>query len=186
MKTFQIIEIEKINEVVFCSKNLSSQLIIEQMLQLVNLKVDFKIAPPESLSIIGSNSINTAGDLYIIDSNSISKPENQRKKRVLDLGVTLIIILISPFLLFLQKNKFKFIKNSFLVLIGNKTWVGYKNKSHVALPEIKKSILSPAIMIKSNKVDENDIMKINLIYAKDYKPENDLLIILKGVKYLDN
>jgi hypothetical protein len=186
IKLQEIVEVEKINEVVFCSKDLSSQTIMEQMLNLVNLKVDFKIAPPESLSIIGSNSINTAGDLYIIDTNSISKPENQRKKRVLDIGTSILILAVSPLLFFIQNKKIGFIKNCILVLIGNKTWVGYKNKSHAALPEIKKAVLSPSTIINPKNIDDKEKMKINLIYAKDYKPENDLLIIMKGLKNLGN
>jgi GT2 family glycosyltransferase len=182
----EIIKIEKTNEVIFCSKDLSSQTIMEQMLNLVNLKVDFKIAPPESLSIIGSNSINTAGDLYIIDTNSISKPENQRKKRVLDIGITCLLIFMSPVLFWIQHNKIGFLKNCILVLSGYKTWVGYKNKSHASLPEIKKAVLSPAMMLSNKNNDQNEVMKINLIYAKDYKPENDLIIIMKGMKNLGN
>jgi len=183
----QIIEIEKINEVIFCSKDLSSQLIIEQMLQLVNLKVDFKIAPPESLSIIGSNSINTAGDLYIIDTNSISKPENQRKKRVLDIGIALFLIIASPILCFLQEKKSNFFKNCFLVLFGFKTWVGYENNLGTStLPEIKKGVLSPSSIIENSNDNQQEKMKINLVYAKDYKPERDLTIIFKKITKLGN
>lgn len=50
------------------------------MLKMVSSNVDFKIAPAESFSIIGSNSIETAGDLYTIDINSISRTQNVRKK----------------------------------------------------------------------------------------------------------
>jgi len=183
----QIIDIEKINEVIFCSKDLSSQLIIEQMLQLVNLKVDFKIAPPESLSIIGSNSINTAGDLYIIDTNSISKPENQRKKRVLDIGIALLLIIVSLILFFIQEKKIGFLKNCIFVLFGIKTWVGYENNKGLStLPEIKKGVLSPSSIIKSKSNKESETMKINLVYAKDYKPENDLFIIIRSLKKLGN
>jgi GT2 family glycosyltransferase len=183
----QIIEVEKINEVIFCSKDLSSQLIIEQMLQLVNLKVDFKIAPPESLSIIGSNSINTAGDLYIIDTNSISKPENQRKKRVLDIGVALLLLVFSPILFFLQEKKTGFLKNCILVLFGIKTWVGYENNLGLtSLPEIKKGVLSPSSLIEKSNQNQQETMKINLVYAKDYKPERDLTIIFKKITKLGN
>ncbi len=54
----EVIEIFKIDEVIFCAKNLSSQAIINQMQQLENSLVEFKIAPSESMFIIGSNSIN--------------------------------------------------------------------------------------------------------------------------------
>jgi GT2 family glycosyltransferase len=79
------IMIHKIDEIIFCAKDLSSQKIIELMSRLVQTNVDFKIAPPESLFLVGSNSIDSAGDLYVIDINSIAKPENKRNKRLFDI-----------------------------------------------------------------------------------------------------
>jgi len=55
-------------------------------------KVSYKIAPPESMSIIGSNSIDTAGDLYVIDINSVSKDVNRRNKRVIDISVSFVLL----------------------------------------------------------------------------------------------
>ena len=75
--------IHQIDEIIFCAKDLSSQRIIELMSRLVQTNVDFKIAPPESLFLVGSNSIDSAGDLYVIDINSIAKPENKRKEKVI-------------------------------------------------------------------------------------------------------
>src|SRR5690606_29744505 len=57
-----IVSINKINELIFCASDLPAQKIIREMLRLEGLGVSYKIAPPESVSIIGSNSIDTAGD----------------------------------------------------------------------------------------------------------------------------
>ena len=57
-----IVEINKVDELIFCAKDMTSQSIIKTMLQFTDKNIDFKIAPPESLSVIGSNSINTAGN----------------------------------------------------------------------------------------------------------------------------
>jgi len=62
----EIIEIHHINEVVFCAKDISSETIIEHMKILKDTNVDFKIASPGSASLVGSNSANTAGDLYVV------------------------------------------------------------------------------------------------------------------------
>jgi GT2 family glycosyltransferase len=180
----EIIKVYGINEVIFCAKDLPSQTIITYMLTLVDLDVDFKIAPPESLSIIGSNSIDTAGDLYIIDTNSVTKPHNKRKKRMLDMAFSLLFIVFAPLLIWVQKNKLKFIANSFLVLFGVKTWVGYGTRSSKELPTIKESVLTPASKLKDVNLDEEQRKKLNLIYSKDYKIENDLDIILKGLNLL--
>ena len=66
------------------------------MTRLIGTSVDFKIAPPESLSIIGSNSINTAGDLYTIHFNSIGKESNRRNKRLFDVVSSLLLLITFP------------------------------------------------------------------------------------------
>ncbi|HKC67212.1 MAG TPA: hypothetical protein VKG26_03215, partial [Bacteroidia bacterium] len=181
----EIIEVHEIQEIIFCSKNISSQQIINYMLQLVSVEVDFKIAPPESISIIGSNSIDTAGDdLYVIDFNSVSKPHNKRKKRIFDIATSLILLGGLPIVIFAEKKPMQFLANLFLVLVGAKTWVGYEANADPRLPSIKKSVLSPHQHIKA--VDKEYLNKLNLAYAKDYKTENDLKIILKNFRALGN
>lgn len=181
----EIIEVHQIQEIIFCSKNISSQQIINYMLQLVSVEVDFKIAPPESISIIGSNSIDTAGDdLYVIDFNSVSKPHNKRKKRIFDMATSVVLLAMFPIVIFVEQKPLQFLANLFLVLIGVKTWVGYEANADPRLPSIKKSVLSPHQHI--NATDMEYLNKLNLAYAKDYKTENDLKIILKNFRALGN
>lgn len=182
----EVIEIYKINEVIFCSRDISSQGIIDYMHTLVSADVDFKIAPPESLSIIGSNSIDTAGDLYIIDVNSIGKPKNKRNKRLFDVLSSIIIIALSPLLVLIQDNKGGFVKNMFAVLFGFKSWVGYGNDKHDHLPKLRPSALSPADAIKNIAINSDTRNRLHLAYSKDYKIENDLNIVWKGIKKLGN
>ncbi len=66
----EIVDIHKIDEIIFCAKDVSSSDIIRNMTEMSNLDVDFKIASPNSESVIGSNSSNTAGDLYTIKVES--------------------------------------------------------------------------------------------------------------------
>ena len=69
----EIIVIHNINEVIFCAKDVPSETIIGNMKLLKDTNVDFKIASPGSQSVIGSNSSNTSGDLYVIKVNSMRK-----------------------------------------------------------------------------------------------------------------
>ena len=179
----EIIKVHEINEIIFCAKDISSQFIINNMLTLVSSGVDFKIAPPESLSIIGSNNVDTAGDLYMIDVNSISKSNNKRNKRLLDIAVSIIALVLSPILLFIQENKSNYFLNCLNVLIGFYSWVGYGKVTDKSLPEIKRSVLSPAMLLSAD-VENNKIKLANLRYAKDYKIENDIVMIWKCRKKL--
>lgn len=179
----EIIKVHDINEIIFCAKDISSQEIINYMLTMVSSGVDFKIASPDSLSIIGSNHIDTAGDLYMIDVNSITKPENQRKKRLLDFGMALLILVCSPVLFFLQEKKSRYFLNLFSVLFGFYSWVGYGKGTDKSLPSIKRSVLSPD-MLSTASLDADKVKLLNLRYAKDYRPEKDLVIIWKCIRKL--
>lgn len=179
----EVIEVHKINEVIFCAKNISSQHIIHKMLALVAKDIEFKIAPPESLSIIGSNSIDTAGELYVIDLNNIAKPENKRKKRLLDITFAGILLLFFPIIMIFQKKPGNFILNALKVFFAANTWVGYGSAVRKDLPAIKPSVLTPADEFETNVSGE----KFNLLllnYSKEYKAENDLRIILKAFRKL--
>jgi len=182
-----IINIYKINEIIFCAKNIPARLIIDKMSELQNPNIDFKIAPPESLSIIGSNSINTAGDLYTLELNSINKVNNRRNKRSLDFISSIILLLSLPLSIFLVKKPLGYIRNIFKVMLSGRTWVGYcSTKSHDSnkLPMLKPGILNPAVALASRHLNDDTLERLNLLYARDYKVKNDLNIILKGFRYL--
>ncbi len=179
-----VIVIHKINEVIFCSRDISSQDIINHMHTLVAADIDFKIAPPESLSIIGSNSIDTAGDLYIIDVNSISKPKNKRNKRLFDMLCSCILLAISPVLIFFQGNKLNFIGNIFSVFIGFKSWVGYGSEKQSHLPKLKPSVLCPVSSLKEKSISEDMKNRLHLSYSKNYRIENDLMIVWRSMREL--
>lgn len=183
------IMIHQIDEIIFCAKDLSSQKIIELMSRLVQTNVDFKIAPPESLFLVGSNSIDSAGDLYVIDINSIAKSENKRNKRLFDIITSLLMIPLLPILLLFVEQKIGLLKNIFSVLFGLKSWVGYNAALQQdepilkPLPVIKKGVLSPADGLKVQP-NASNINKLNLLYSKDYTVWQDLKIVLGALKKL--
>ena len=107
-----IVRINKVDEIVFCSKDIPSENIIGIMTRLIGISVDYKIAPPESLSIIGSNSINTAGDLYTIHFNSIGKESNLRNKRLFDFISAFSIVITFPIWLVIIKKPLNGFKNT--------------------------------------------------------------------------
>lgn len=174
----EIIDLHNLNEIIFCAKDISSQEIINKMITLVTKGLEFKIAPPESLSIIGSNSIDTAGDLYMIDINNVGRPENRRNKRLFDVGMSFFLLIFCWLLIWFQKNKINFLANCFKVLFGFYSWVGYGKALRKDLPALRPSVLSPADIL-SGHVSEDRINKALLNYSKDYQVENDLRIMQK-------
>jgi O-antigen biosynthesis protein len=185
----EVAEIYSINEIIFCAKSIPSRQIIDKMSSLRIPGVEYKIAPPESLSLIGSNSINTAGDLYTMEINSIGKFTNRRNKRFLDFSVGLLMIPALPVLFFIVKNPFRFVLNLFQVLAGVKTWVGYCNTGSVnvqQLPRLKTGVLNPSNALHISNLGTDTLDRLNLLYARDYKIKSDLDIIFKGLRLLGN
>lgn len=181
----EVVKINKIDEIIFCAKNLQSQQIIRTMLQLNNARLDYKIASPDGYSVIGSNSINTTGELYNIDINSIAKPENRRNKRMLDFIVSFLMILLFPILVFVIQKPGKMLKNLFSILIGNYSFVSYCEAAGIdnsLLPKIKKGIWSPASVVKKSDYSAQLAQRLNVMYAKDYRLIQDLNIITKSWK----
>jgi len=180
----EIIEINRIDEIIFASADISTQDIIRNMLAMNSLQTDYKISPPESPSIIGSNSINTAGDLYSIDISSIAEPANRRNKRIFDLLSSFILILTLPLnIWFFIKHAGSYIQNLIKVFFGCKTWISYfpySTKEDHSLPKLKSGVLNP----RPDLIDPSPLVQkeININYARDYHLLEDLRIFLRHFK----
>lgn len=183
----EIIRINRVDEIIFCAENLSSAEIIRAMLDLTQLDVDYKIAPPASMSIIGSNSIHTAGDLYVVNVNAISKQSNRRKKRITDIAFSLMYLFASPVLIWFFRKKDRFFNNIFRVLSGKKSWIGYipEKGTFESLPVLKEGVLNPGDLFAELTLDHEKVTQLNMLYAKDYSLLTDAEILTKGWKNLD-
>ncbi len=178
-----IVEIYKINEIIFCSADLSAFSIISNMSAIADKQVEFKIAPPESLYIIGSNSIQNSGEFYILEANAASSPENKRKKRILDIIIWLILLPFLPILFLFNKNRLQLFTNFIDLIIGRISWVGYrwKDKLGVQLPIYVKGIIQPYELIDKELLDEEKIGKTTYQYARNYKLSKDIELIFKSL-----
>lgn len=181
-----ILNIYKIDELIFCAKDMPAESIIDQMSDLQHTQVNYKIAPPESMSIIGSNSIDTAGELYVIDINSIGKFQNRRSKRVFDVGMGLLLLLSYPVTVFITGHPANYFLNIIEVLLGIKSITGYhpvEMHDH-KLPEIKKGIIYPTDTFNTAITEPGSIARLNMLYARDYRISNEFRMLYKGFRKL--
>ncbi len=177
-----------INEIIFCLQDVGAAQIIKNMLRFSDLQVDFKIAPPETFSVIGSNSTNTAGELYIIEFNSIAKGLNKKKKRLFDILSGFLLLCTSFMWAWFIPNSGNAVKNCIQVLFGRKTWVGYspefiQNQHEHQLPQIKPSVLYPGMNF-SWKTHATLIEQAHISYIKDYKIRQDIFLIYKHFRHI--
>jgi GT2 family glycosyltransferase len=182
----EVVSIYEVDEVIFCSSDIEASSIMQIMSDIDVKNIDYKIVPAESEFIVGSNSINTQGELYSIDLKTITLTENKRNKRILDILLSFTSLILFPLSLFVVKKPFELLKNATLVFVGKYSWVGYapspKNKS---LPLIKKSVLYSTDAVKIDNPDEKIVFHLNLLYAKNYKVSLDINIFIKSIRKLD-
>lgn len=179
----EIIRINHIEELIFCANDISSQLVIQTMMLLTDFNIEYKIAPPASVSIIGSNSIETAGDLYVVNVNAITREKNRRNKRLFDVVFAFGLLIFNFIAVWFVTNKSGFFRNIFRVLSKQYSWVGYhpvNTELYLGLPIIQKGILTCTETLDIDKPETDVIERLNVLYARDYKVIKDIEIVFKS------
>lgn len=172
-----------IEEIIFCINGLSYAEMFRQM-ELCGTGYEYKIHIPGSNSFVGSNSSQTAGDLYTLDRRyNLADFAKQRNKRLVDVFTAFTFILLSPILLFIVQKPGSMLGNCISVISGRRTWIGYSH-THTYLPPIRKGILPPYNIIGDYQPDEDAAEKLDVLYAQDYTSDTDVRLILKNLKYL--
>jgi len=182
----EVVQIYKVDELIFCSRDVSTQSIMHWMTKL-GPGIEYKIVPEDSLSIIGSRSKHSAGTLYTIDLQfNIIQPLQRRNKRLLDIFLALFLLLTFPLQFLFVRRPLSLLANAGAVLLGRRSWVGYApvEENGTTLPGIRPGILSPLDELPSVDMDAPTRRRLNLFYAKDYNVWRDLDIIWKGWRSL--
>lgn len=174
--TKQVCELYKVTEIIFAQQHLSFQKIIETI-QTCGPMLDYKIHSMGTDSIIGSNSKNTAGDLYSTEIvYTISTPANKRNKRIVDILVSIVLILFAPFLIWFVQRKRSYLLNMLFVLVGDKTFIGYDDK---LFPALKPHLLDVFPSIEKFTIPADNKEHLNWLYAKNYDAWQDVQLILE-------
>ena len=176
------IRVYKADEVVFCSKDLPIQDIIDLMTKLGQMPgrhnpVEYKIVPNESDFIIGSNSINSAEDLYTEELRTIADPLNRRNKRIFDILSALLLIIFSPLLIPFQRRKKLYYTHCWQVLIGRCSWVG------TSIDTTRPGIFGPedALPRRASTLSPELKQRLHLRYLRNYKITSDIQILFKNL-----
>ena len=161
----EMLTIKKINEVIFSAKDLDPTRIMSLMAHTSGNNIDFKIAPPKSLYIIGSNSIHQSGEMYMVETNTLNQTKNKRNKRMFDLLVSLGCLLSLPVSIWMVKKPIGFIQNMLEVIVNKKTWVGIQSPELVneVYPKYGNGVISPGEHHKPEAKKE-----VELQYLKNY------------------
>jgi hypothetical protein len=182
----EIVHWYQLEELIFCGQDLSSERIIYWMNRL-GADLRYKIVPEQSMSIIGSNSKNAAGDLYTVELRfQLAQGMQRRHKRLFDFSLALLFLLLSPILAWWQASLGQFLRNIFRVLFGRATWVGYHpaDVQQRNLPKLPPGVLSPCHALPALPRDLATLHRLHLLYAKDYRLSEDWRILRRGIRHL--
>lgn len=174
-----LIALYHINEVIFCSKDVPADHIITWMGRLQNAQVEFKIAPEDSFSVIGSNSIFSSDDLYAIPVHAIVQKQNVKNKRTFDVCSSLVLLLSYVFTVWFVDNKKGYLANIMDVLTGRKSWVGCSYDASLA-NVLKPGVLHPCDAFKEHSFSPEMMATAEQLYTRDYKVSVDFATLLKG------
>ena len=179
----QLATVYDANEIIFCAADLTYGQIIDSI-GLCGNKREYKILNDHSEAFIGSNSKNTAGDLYSFDHNlNLARAANQRKKRLFDVAACLILLALLPFNIFLIKNFGGFMSNWIKVMVGKKTWIGYSQASP-KLPVIRSGVITHAARYSQLQLEKDTLDKMDFLYARHYSVSQDLKLVLQNYRNL--
>lgn len=173
-------ELYKVDEVIFCSKDVSSSETMHWMNSMASKQVNFKIVPGDSQFIIGSNAKDINGELYTEEIKFIlANPNQLQKKRILDVLMSLALLPLGFVIGWFGKGIMVYYQRLFSVLFGRKSWVSYDSSVDIeSLPKIKPGVFN--IGDENIGIDMSESMrkKLNYFYAKNYRFERDVNVVI--------
>ena len=165
------VRIHKIGEVIFSGRDVAASDIITSLASISG-SVTCRIAWTDDGSVMGAG--GPGPDPLTELDGAIYGPSARRSKRLLDISLSILFIVLSPFLLFTGRLKWVF--SAFKVLLGMKTWVG------INIPGTNKGAFSKPFVVLA--VDSDDIRvreRLSLSYARQYHPFEDLKLVLNSL-----
>lgn len=182
-----LLTLYRINEVIFCSRDLSAETIIDQMCQLQSSQVELKIAPEGSMAVIGSSSIFSSETPYTISVHAITQKESHIRKRCFDIIISLFLLIFLLFDIWFVNKKGGFVRNIFQVLTGKKTWVGFsKQYADGPLSKLKKGVLRPTDAFSGYEFSADLSATADQLYAHDYTVKTDFVTVWRGFSRMGN
>jgi len=171
----RLIRQHDIDEVVFCAEDLSWGRIIDLMEVLKHSGPTFKIAQPGHAFVIGPNSIESVHDLHIMERHALSSAAGRRTKRIVDVLLAVLFGLGAPLWIWAVKDRPAFLRNIGRVLSGASTWVGFHPGRHrtFKLPRLRQGVID-AVTAQGLRPDPLTVDRVNITYAKDYHPWQDI------------
>jgi GT2 family glycosyltransferase len=137
------------------------------------LDVQVKFHLPQYQFFIGSDYSGSPGEVYDDEPQyRLAAFSQLRNKRVFDILLSLMVMILSPILLFTVKRTL--VPEAIRVMLGQKTWIGYANEldtnntTLISLPKIRPGVFPCYVVQDAYTPNPAALMDLNKAYAKQY------------------
>ena len=148
-------------------------------------RVKLFIHAANSNSIVGSTERNESGEAMAGQvPYRLAESEQQRSKRLLDVGSALILLMSFPIHFIVHPQASALMMNALQVLLNRRTWIGYKTQA-AHLPALKPSVLNATGMPhQSNFLPYDSQVLTDEWYAETFDVVQELKMLVKSYKKL--
>ena len=173
----------QLSELVICANGYTNKQAIDCIRIASRYQIRIRTVVPGSNYVIGSQSKSSNGDVYSAAREyKIFRPESRRIKRLADFLIAIIVLPLSPLLMWLTARPFKLPIHSVEVLFGRKSWVGLNPKAQIKHKNQRAGLLYPDDLFPNTNLPT--LERINKLYASDYNVTADIELILKAFRQL--
>lgn len=176
----------RVNEFIFNSGSVSYKDMMLQMEKCAPLPF-YKIHVPGSQALVGSNTSRHHAEEFSLDKKyNIGAADSRRNKRIGDILTSLLFLAGFPLWSLKVKNRRGFFHNTWQVLKGKKTWIGYPEPIATAaqLPRLKPAISPPYTLMEGYTSDQFNRTRLAEQYAIRYAMLDDLRLIWINLPFL--
>jgi len=180
----EIVQIYKIDEVIFANKQMETERIITVMSHIQRPGLSYKIVPPDVDYLIGPAVIHASRHEQSAFF-SLDQKEVKFRKRLFDVFGSLILLALFPATFWSFRRPLGAFRNIWNVLIGKYHLVGYIEENPKGLPRLKKGVLNMLHRVKKAPGGSQEHSRgLDRHYARSYSTELDMEILLKGFRNL--
>lgn len=174
-----LISLLEVEELIFCNGSLPTREILKWQELLNGKGVSFKIVPPQSELLIGSQFIYVPQQQKTAFTRlSLTKYRNE--KRYFDICAASTLLLLSPVLMLFYRKPLHTLRRLWQILRGKLTFVGYLPETDLsALPPLAAGIFAMPDKLKMSD-EKLSHPNMNAFYARHYHWTMDLGIVLRN------
>jgi hypothetical protein len=172
-----------LDEILFCQGGISNADIISQVEEFRKLGLRFSILAPGGHYLVSSSEKHGRGQIVQSDSiPELLQPHNLRLKRLSDIGISLLLLLLLPLVLLKSGKPLVFLRNFVSVLSGKKTWLGTAGKDWERYG-LRPAVISTKILA-GKTADSALVESLDKLYIQEFLAEHEFWTVLKNLGHL--